>query len=158
MIWILPVDLTHWGRLTQKCLINLTTIVSDNGLSPVRHQAIIWTNGGIFLIWPLEINFDEISAKILKVSLNKADLRVSIATTGLIIIRNLDSNRQLFSLCDLEIWWMTTSTLHQALCIIWNPFVVSNWSYCLETLYSCQNRQFLVSRVTLKFDGWPWTK
>ena len=33
---------THWGRETQ-----LTIIGSDNGLSPGRHQAILWTNAGI---------------------------------------------------------------------------------------------------------------
>ena len=31
----------------------LTIIGSDNGLSPRRHQAIIWTNAGILLIWTL---------------------------------------------------------------------------------------------------------
>ena len=29
---------------------NLTIIASDNGLSPVRRQAIVWTNAGILLI------------------------------------------------------------------------------------------------------------
>ena len=27
---------------------------SDNGLPPVRHQAIIWTNAGLLLIWLCE--------------------------------------------------------------------------------------------------------
>ena len=31
-------------------------IGSDNGLSPVRRQAIIWTNAGILLIGPLGAN------------------------------------------------------------------------------------------------------
>ena len=39
----------------------LTTIGSDNGLSPGQHQAIIWTNAGILLIDPLGKNFNEIS-------------------------------------------------------------------------------------------------
>ena len=39
--------LAHWGRVTHICVDNITTIGSDNGLSPGRHQAIIWTNGGI---------------------------------------------------------------------------------------------------------------
>ena len=30
-----------------------------------------------------------------------------IAVTGLVILFKLDSNRRIFSLCDLEIWWMT---------------------------------------------------
>ena len=110
---------------------------------------------------------------------------------------------------DLEKLKGASSTLHQALCIISNPSVNSNWSNCPETLNSGQNRRFIVpcdleiwqmnlknkrtsllchfklcasfhthrwiqikvtvqkrsirvkidvflSRVTLKFDGWPW--
>ena len=110
---------------------------------------------------------------------------------------------------DLAKLWGTSSRLHQALCIILNPSVNSNWSYCPETLHSGQNQRFIVpcdleiwrmtlknnrapllccfklcasfhshrwiqtkvtvqkrfirvkigdllSRVTLKFDGWPW--
>ena len=45
--------LTHWGRVTHICIDNLTIIGSDNGLSPGRRQAIIWTNAGILLIGPL---------------------------------------------------------------------------------------------------------
>ena len=35
------------------CVGKLTIIGSDNGLSPRRRQAIIWTNAGILLIRPL---------------------------------------------------------------------------------------------------------
>ena len=42
----------HWGRVTHICVGELTIIGSDNGLSPGRRQAIIWTNAGILLIWP----------------------------------------------------------------------------------------------------------
>ena len=42
------------------CVGNLTIIGSDNGLSPDRRQAIIWTNAGILLIGPLGIDFNEI--------------------------------------------------------------------------------------------------
>ena len=52
--------LTHWGRVTHICVGNLTIIGSDNGLSPGRCQAIIWTNAGILLIGPLGTNFSEI--------------------------------------------------------------------------------------------------
>ena len=37
----------------------LTFTGSDNGLSPGRRQAIIWTNAGILLIGPLARNFSE---------------------------------------------------------------------------------------------------
>ena len=33
--------LTYWGRVTHICVGDITIIRSDNGLSPVRHQAII---------------------------------------------------------------------------------------------------------------------
>ena len=39
--------------------------------------------------------------------LNKANLRDLIAATDLVILLKLDSNRQFFSPCDLEIWCMT---------------------------------------------------
>ena len=41
--------LTHWGRVMHKCISKLTSIGSDIGLSPARHQAIICTNAGILL-------------------------------------------------------------------------------------------------------------
>ena len=56
--------LTHWGRVTYICVGNLTIIGSENGLSPARRQAIIWTNAGILLIGPLGTNFNEIIIEI----------------------------------------------------------------------------------------------
>ena len=43
--------------MTHICVSKLTNIGSDNGLSPGRRQAIIWTNAGILLIGPLGTNF-----------------------------------------------------------------------------------------------------
>ena len=57
-------ELTHWGRVTHICVGNLTIIGSDDGLSPGRRQAIIWTNAGILLIGPLGTNFNEILIEI----------------------------------------------------------------------------------------------
>ena len=39
--------------MTHVCVGNLTIIGSDNGLSPGRRQAIIWTSAGILLFWTL---------------------------------------------------------------------------------------------------------
>ena len=50
--------LTHWDRVTHICSSKLTIIGSDNGLSPDRRQAIIWTNAGILLIGHLRTNFN----------------------------------------------------------------------------------------------------
>ena len=71
--------LTHWGRVTHICVGNLTIIGSDNGLSPGRRQAIIWTNAGILLIGPLGTNFSEILVGIHQLSFTKMHLKMSSA-------------------------------------------------------------------------------
>ena len=71
--------LTHWGRVTHTCVRELTTNDSDNGLSPGRRQAIIWTNAGILLIGPLGTNFSEILIEIQTFSLKKIRLKMSSA-------------------------------------------------------------------------------
>ena len=69
--------LTHRGRVTYICASQLTIIGSDNGLSPGRRQAIIWTNAGLLLIWHLETNFSEILIKIHTFSFKKIHLKMS---------------------------------------------------------------------------------
>ena len=71
--------LTHWGRVTHICVGKLTIIGSDNGLSPERRQAIIWTNAGILLIGPLGTNFSEILIEIQIFSYMKMHLKMSFA-------------------------------------------------------------------------------
>ena len=71
--------LTHWGRVTHICVGKLTIIGSDNGLSPERRQAIIWTNAGILLIGPLGTNFSDILIEIQTFSLKKTRLKMSSA-------------------------------------------------------------------------------
>ena len=71
--------LTHWGRVTHICVSDLTSIGSDNGLSPGRRQAIIRTNAGILLIRPLGTNFSEFLVEILIFSFKKMRLKVSSA-------------------------------------------------------------------------------
>ena len=72
-------NLTHWGRVTHICVSKLTIIGSDNGLSPGRRQAIIWTNAGIMLIRPLGTNFSEMLIAIVTCSFMKMRLKVSSA-------------------------------------------------------------------------------
>ena len=74
--------LTHWGRVTHICISKLTIIGSDNGLSPDRRQAIIWTNAGLLLIGPLGTNFSEILMEILTFSFKKMRLKMSSAKRG----------------------------------------------------------------------------
>ena len=71
--------LTHWGRVTHICVGSLTIIGSDNGLSPGRRQAIIWTNAGTLLIGHLGTNFNEIPIEIHTFSFKKMQLKMSSA-------------------------------------------------------------------------------
>ena len=77
--WTWSFYLTHWGRVTHICVSTLTVIGSDNGLSPGRRQAIIWTDAGILLIGTLGINFSEILIEIRIYSFKKMGLKVSSA-------------------------------------------------------------------------------
>ena len=65
--------------MTHKCVGKLTIIGSDNGLSPGQRQAIIGTNAGILLIWPLRTNFNEILIGIQTFSFKKMHLKMSSA-------------------------------------------------------------------------------
>ena len=76
-IWYTLNLLTHWGRVTQICVSKLAIIGSDNGLSPGRCQAIIWTNDGILLIGPFGTNLNEILTEIYTFSLKKMHLKMS---------------------------------------------------------------------------------
>ena len=64
------------------CVGNLTIIGPDNGLSPGRRQAIIWTNAGILIIGPLGTNFIEILIDIQTLPLKKMRSKASSAKYG----------------------------------------------------------------------------
>ena len=68
-------SLTHWGWVAHMCVGKLTTIGSDNGLSPGWRQAIIWTNAGISLIRTLGIKFIEILSETHTFSFKKMHLK-----------------------------------------------------------------------------------
>ena len=75
--YVLGTHLTHWGRVTHICVSKLIIIGSDNGLSPGRRQAIIWTNAGILLIKPLKTHFNEILIEIFIFSFKKIHLKMA---------------------------------------------------------------------------------
>ena len=68
--------LTHWGQVTNICVSKRNIIGSDNGLSPGRRQAIIWTNAGILLMGAWGTKFNEIFIKIHAFSLKKMHLKM----------------------------------------------------------------------------------
>ena len=60
-------ELSHLGQVTHIHVytsVNYASIVSDRGLSPVQHQAIIWTIASLLLIGSLRTSFSEIWTKI----------------------------------------------------------------------------------------------
>ena len=104
----LPFWLTHWCRVTHICVGKQTIIGSDNGLSPGRRQAIIWTNAGTLLIGPSGTNFSEISIKILTFSFAKMRLKVSSAKwRPFCLSLNVLTNFQTCAMSrdHLQDWW-----------------------------------------------------
>ena len=74
----------------------------------------------------------------------------------------LDSNCQFFRPCDREIWWMTSKN-NRALLLYYVKLCASyQIHWWIQTGFTVQKRSIpveigdMLSRVTLKFDGWPW--
>ena len=61
----------------QTCIGKLTNIGPNNGFSPGRRQAIIWTNDGTLLIWPLGTNVGEFLIEIITFLFKKMHLKMS---------------------------------------------------------------------------------
>ena len=73
----------------------------------------------------------------------------------------LDSNRQSFCPCDREIWWMTSKN-NRAFLLYYVKLCASfQIHWWIQTRFTVQKRSIrveigdMLSRVTLKFDGWP---
>ena len=68
--------------MTHICIGYLTIIGWDNGLSPGRCQANIWTNAGIILIKPYGRNFSEILIEMHTLSFKKMHLNGCLQNGG----------------------------------------------------------------------------
>ena len=82
---LLGLDVLTHLPLASHASVNWVNIGSDNGLSPGRRQAIIWTNAGISLIRPLRTNFSEILIEIHVFSFKKMRLKMSSAKKAAIL-------------------------------------------------------------------------
>ena len=99
-------SITRWGRETHICVSKLTIIGSDNGLSPDRRQAIIWTYAGLLLTGPLGTNFSDILIKIYTFSFKKMHLKMSSGKwrpfcLGLKVLRTHVTQSTIFFNCCL---------------------------------------------------------
>ena len=122
----------HGGRVTQICVSKLAIIGSDNGLSPSRRQAIIWTNAGILLIGPLGTNFREILNETRIFSFTKIHPKCRLEMAAIL------SRPQCVKLSLLQV---TYSYLHQMLFL--SPWTLSTLSPCPLTMN--ENRHLDIS-------------
>ena len=92
------------------CISKLTIIGPDNGLSPGRCQAIIWTLVGILLIRTFGTNFSEILCEIHTFSSKKMYLKMPSAKWRQFCVLTLDI---LYSFRERQKWfWFCTSSRH----------------------------------------------
>ena len=75
---------------------------------------------------------------------------------------NLGQIRRFLEPCDLAIWRMTLRNNRAPLLCYFKLCASFRYHWCIETWVTVQNPPIWVklddfkSRVTLKFDGWPW--
>ena len=126
--------------MTHICVGILIIIGSDNGLSPGRRQAIIWTNAGILLIGPLGTNFIEILIGIQTFSFKKMYLKVSSAKRRPFCL--------VLNVLDSFLWTEYISKYHLQNI---SHFIQDSISYHIKLLsFSWQNQQHSGS----KLNGW----
>ena len=122
-------SLTHWGRVTHICVGINTNIGSDNGLSPGRRQAIIWTNAELLLIGPPGTNVSGILSEIHTFSFKKMHFKTSSAKwrpscLGLNVLRHHIYFTLQHSVCVTELTW---AYRHDSLTIIATITTLHGW-------------------------------
>ena len=135
--WTTMSYLTHWGRVTHICVGKLTIIGSDNGLTPGRRQAIVWTNAGILLIWPLGTNFSEILIAIETFSFKKMHFKLSSgkwrpSCLGLNVLRKLCPSSKVTEFCRI-ISIVVLFVVSITFCVmqVWQPYFLKDNCNCL---------------------------
>ena len=121
--------------MTHIYVSKLTIIGSDNGLSPGRRQAIIWTIAGILSIGPLGTNFNEISKGIQTFSFKKMHFKMSsvkwrpfclglngLKTLWLLMSKGYTCN------CPVSLLWNLVMGFMQH---IMSMFIIYSWYFCL---------------------------
>ena len=123
-------------------------------------EQVIFQSGHVLIFPAVYISFTEL-VQIWVEHVNKANLRDLIAATGL-VISNWIQKCQFFRPCDREILWMTSKT-KRALLLYYVKLCASfQIHWWIQTGFTVQKRSIrveigdMLSRVTLKFDGWPW--
>ena len=128
--------------MTHICVSKLTIIGSDNGLSPDRRQAIIWTNAGILLIGPLGTNFSEILIEILTFSFKKMRLKV-LSVKRRPFCLDLNVVMDFIATDNIECWTWFIMNCRKCLCMCCKDKTISR-----STRMSCiQNGRWNFSNI-----------
>ena len=107
--------------ISTKCCIyasvNWVSIGSGNGLSPVRCQAITWTNAYLLSSGPLGTNFNEILITILTFSLKKCMWKCRLWNGGHFFQGEMSWGKDFNYLCQLTVMcWEMTENVNRLLC------------------------------------------
>ena len=105
--------------MTHICVGNLSIIGSDNGLSPARRQAIIWTNAGILSIRSLGTHFTEILSKNHTFSFKKMHLKTSSAKWR---PSCLGLNVLMLAIAKECVWYTYIWNTLSIKCVLWNKY------------------------------------
>ena len=135
--------LPHWGRVTHICVSKLIIIGSDNGLSPGRRRAIIWTNAEIWSMGPLGTNFSEILIEIHEFSFKKMHLKMLSAKwrlfgLGLNVLHDkwkLHFFLNFLSNCCLSVWYVCQPVHMSALVFVLQNNIFTNDSIGTKEMY-----------------------
>ena len=138
------------------CVSKLTIIGSDNGLSPERRQAIIWTNAGILLIWNLRTNFSEILSQINTFSFKKTLLKMSSGKwrpfcLGLSVLTW--SNITWYFTQHFSYWGITW--IRCVRCVRWEVSIVSFFFFCLTKNWDVWDERCLLWVFFFLTKNWP---
>ena len=161
--------------MTHICVGKTTIIGSDNGLSPDRRQAIIWTNAWLLLIGPLGTNFSEILIENRTFLFKKMRLKVFSAKRrpfclGLNVLTHLTLVLHIW-ISKLDQWLVTFSVpshyLNQC-CVIVNYTLRNNFHEIFNQnteifihenvleIAVCKRQPFCPEGDELIFDNWQW--
>ena len=98
--------------------------------------------------WPYDDYADSVSWK-------TRQIRDMIASTGLVILLKLDSNRRFFSPCDLKIWWMTPKNKRAPLLCYFKLFASFRSHWWIQTGVTVQKRLIWVKIDDSFLAVWP---
>ena len=136
--------LIHWHTLSSKCKRKINFVID-------------YYRGGQNIVGGVNISLRYFDPGV-KISWGSKYRLTPVRPSNL----KLDSNRQFFRLCDREIWWMTSKN-NRALLLYYVKLCASfQIHWWIQTGFTVQKRSLRVeigdtlSRVTLKFDEWPW--